>query len=670
MYLWEQVKKIPIDVRMGTPFQLGNVCEDPERCDAFEEKGGDARESICPQCPVYTQCQQRGFLSQASSLKRAKTQIVALPELFFDPYYADIAEQILIQMDETERLCIINRMQAYKLFPACRLSKKILEEWSVNWQGSALGNFAKALLHAVEVKDKPHADAVKRIRAVIQAFEWQQEKLIKQMCQVNVPGRVVAREFIDPDTGNQLARFTIEFEGGAVAYIPLNNNAAEQLTAKGLPTFPLSSFALDENIKILMSIAKAVQLGIFNTETVKDIQKLPTICPDSHWTFWHQLKSFFTHYTRDADAPIRWTGKALRFWVPPVLHSNVKRLLLMSANLSEQHLRRAFPDEKIEVHQTEPTAWVAGNMVFQIRTGTYPRKSILDYNSNWDLIGMSKMGQRFFRGIRAEIESDPSIKHAIITYKSIATRLADLAKKENVCFVTYFEKMSGLSAAFEEAHVLWIVGTPELQQELIWRRAQILFGNDKGPLSYEEDIESGHYKDERVQSVYEQSAVSILARAIQRARLARLPGKKVVLISSLALPQITDRPETLLFDWEDFEVAGGLDELPQVIATRERFETERDNLTAEACREKVEQVLGCSSRQANRFLQKLRGGAPLRIPFREQILSLLADGEKKTAELIVAIEGHPKAVKNELSRLVDTGEIVRIQWGVYGLPQS
>ncbi len=668
MYLWEQVKKIPIDVRMATPFQLGNVCEDPERCEALEEKGGDARESICPQCPVYTQCLQRGFLSQASSLKHAKTQIVALPELFFDPQHTEMAEEILIQMDEKERLCIIDRTQAHKLFPVCKLSKKLLEEWSVNWQGSALGNFAKALLNAVEIKDKPHADAVKRIRAVIQAFEWQQERLIKQMCQVNVRGKVIEQGFADPDTGKQLAQFTIEFEGGAFAYIPVDKNAKEKLTAMNLPIFGFKRFALNEEIKILMSMAQAIQLGIFAVETVKDIQKLSTICPDSNWTFWHQLQRFFTHYTRNADAPIRWNGKILRFWVPPVLHPNVKRLLLISKNLFKQHLHRAFPNEKIEVHRTEPTGWVAGNKVFQIRTGTYPRKTILDYNSNLDLIGLSQTGQRFFLGIRAEIESDPSVKHSIITYKSIASRLSDLKKKKNVCFVTHFEMVDGLKTAFEDTHVLWIIGTPELPQELIWKRAQILFGNDKEPLSYEEDIEFGYYKDERIQSIYEQDVIVKFSRFVKRTKLDQLPNKKVVLVSSLALPQITDRPETLLFDWEDFEVAGGLDKLPEMIATRERFETERDNLTVESSREKVEQILGCSARQANRVLQKLRGGAPLRIPFREQILSLLADGEKKTAEFIDTIEGHPKAIKNELSRLVDTGVIVRVQWGIYTLP--
>ena len=155
---------------------------------------------------------------------------------------------------------------------------------------------------------------------------------------------------------------------------------------------------------------------------------------------------------------------------------------------------------------------------------------------------------------------------------------------------------------------------------------------------------------------------------VGRARLNRFGGKKVVLISSLEIPDITDRPETLLFDWEDFEIAGGLDKLAETIAIRERFEAERDNLTTESSRKEVERVLGCSSRQANRVLNKLRGGT--RVTFREQILSLLADGEKKAAEMIAAIEGNPKAIHHELVRLVKLGEIVKVRWGVYALPET
>ena len=508
-----------------------------------------------------------------------KIQISTIPHLFFDPQHSEVVEEMLEQIEGTEQFCIIPRMRAHRLFPECEISKNVLEEWSLNWKGRALGNFAKTLLHAVEIKGKPHADSVKRIRTAVQVFEWQAEVLVRQMREVNVEGK------------------------------------------------------------------------------------------NPYWTYWHQLKRFFTHYTRDADAPIRWNGEILRFWIPPVLHPRVKHLLLTSLTLPERYIRRAFPDEEITVTHTEPAAWMAGNQVFQIRTGIYPRHTILNYNNNRDVIGISKTGQRFFAGIRAEINRDPSVKHAILTYKSIAARLEDIAEKENVCFVADFYKVRGLNAALREAQVVWIVGTPQWNPDLVWRGAQILFGNDKEPLSYEEEeTDTLRYKDERIQGIYEQAVARILTRTFLRVRLDRRSGKKVVLISSLALPGITDRPETLLFDWEDFEVAGGLDKLPEAIATRQHFETERDNLTAESSREKVEQVLGCSSRQANRVLQRLRGGRTLRIPFRQQILTLLsADDEKRTAEFVAAIEGHPKAIKNELKRLVDAGEIVKVRWGVYAL---
>ena len=577
---------------------------------------------------------------------------------------------MLGQADETERLCITDETVAHELFFKCSVSKDILEEWSVNWHGNALGNFARALLNALEIKKQTDGNAVRRIRTAMHAFEGQAEELIRQMCQVNIQGKVVARGIVDDETGRELAHFTIVFEGGASAYIPLDGNTANRLKTKGLPFFSLDSFALNADMKIPMQIAQAIELGILDVSTAEKIQAFPDVYPDPNWTLWHRLQRFFAYYKRDADAPMIWYNKVLKFWVPPVLHERVKHLLLMSSTLSERDIHKAFPDEEIEVIRLNPTAWVAGNKVFQIRTGIYESETLLEHHNNWDVNGTSKLGQHLFLGMRAEIEKDVSIKHAIITYRPITRQLIDIAAKENVCFVTEFKELEGLETAFEEAEVVWIVGTPSWEPGIIWRRAQILFGNDEKPLSYETEAEPRRYKDERVQGVYEQHVVGLLTDIIGHTGLNRFTNKQIVLVTSSRLPEITDRPETLLFDWEDFEVAGGLDKLPEVIATRKHFETERANLTAESGRKKVEHVLGCSSRQANRFLNKLRGGNIPRVLFREQIFSFLANGEKKTSELVDAIDGHPTSVRNELKRLIDAGEIVKVQWGVYALPKA
>ncbi len=669
-YLWNQVKEIPVEVRMATPFQRGNVCEDPERCDTLEEKGGNPSESICPQCPVYTECQQRGYLSQPAVLQHAKAQLSGKSQLFLDPQHFEMAEEMLKQVDNTERLCIIDEVEAYQLFPECNVSKNTLEEWSVNWQGNALGNFAKALLHALET-DSEFDNPVRRIRTATLAFQRHEEELMRQMCRVNVRGRVVSRGAVDAETEKELAHFSIKFEGGASAYIPLDSNAADKFMEKGLPFFPrCPSDVLNEDIRIRMSIAQAIQLGILDVETVQSIKEFPTVCRNPNWTLWHQLKHFFAYYPQDADAPMIWHNKVLRFWVPPILHPSVQRLLLMSSTLSKQDLQKAFPSEEISVVNIKPTAWVPGNQVFQARTDFHHVRTLLAHDRSWDVLRMSKTGQRIFLDILAEIKRDTNVKHSIVTYQPITRQLTDIAEMENVCFVKDLKQLEKLEEAFEATEVIWIVGIPTWEPGIVWRQAQILFGNDEAPLSYERVTEPTRYKDDRVQHVYEQMVTRLLRDIIGRMGLNRFAGKKVVLVNSMELPDITDRPETLLFDWEDFEVAGGLHKLEETIRTRERFETERANLTADTSRKEVERILGCSSRQANRVLKKLRGGNIPRVLFREQIFSLLANSEKRTSEIVDAIDGHPTSIRNELKRLVDTGEIVKVRWGVYTLPST
>lgn len=669
-HLWEKVKDTPIDERMATPFQHGNMCEDADRCDSLEERGGNASESICPQCPVHTECQDHGYLSQYHTLQHAQTQISSIPQLFFNPQYAEIARKMLKRVDNTERLCIINGIRSFKLFPECELSRKQIEEWTMNWQGDVLGDFATVLLNVLEIKSTSQHDAVNRIRTVIQLFEWQEETLVEQMCQVNVDGKVVKQGYVDSETGQELAHFTVVFDSGRSAYIPLNKQADAQLVKMEHATFQLESFNPNENIKITMSLTQAIELGILNTATVKNIEDFPSVCHNQNWTYWHQLKRFYAHYSTANNPPMEWDGEILKFRVPPELHQDVKRLLLISSTNLDKHLTQVFPEEEVQIVRIKPTPWISGNSVFQIRTGTFPRNMLLDTDNNWQYIGMSKLGLHLFLSILTEIEKTPSVKHAIITHSTLISHIRGAVQKENVCLVTHFEELNGLKDGFETADVIWGVSTPSVGSRAVWSRAHIMFGNDKNPLRYERDLKTGYYKDKRVQSIYEEEVIRIFTQIFGYGGLDRFKDKKIILISSLELPNITNRAETLLFDWEDYEIAGELDKFAKTIRTRQRYETERENITTETSKEEVQRILGCSVRQAYRFLQKIRGRTLLRSPYRDEILSLLADGEKKTAELVDALDGMPQAINYALSRLVDKGEIVRVKRGVYTLPKS
>ena len=465
--------------------------------------------------------------------------------------------------EKTGWLCAVDETGEHALFCEISAPKDVLVAWSVNWQEKALGNFAKALLNALESKSKLYENPVGRVRIVMLAFQGQAETLIQQM-----------RE--------------------------------------------------------------------------KELNS------DPHWTFWHQLTHFFQHYQRDADAPMVSDDGMLRFWVPSMLDE-------------------AFPDSVIDVNRTEPSPWLTGNRVFQIRTGIYSVHELLNYENSWDDLGPSKIGQRFLDGIGAEIERDPSVSHAIISNQRLANQLGDVAGKANVHCLEHIKNSTNVEAVgveLEQADVMWIVGVPYAPPHLAWQQAQILFGDDAESLCYDLEINPYHHKDERIQRLCEQNIVGILTQIIRHAGLDRSSNKTLVLLTGMRLSDITDRPETLLFDWEDFEIAGSLDKLSETIATRQHFETERVNLTAASGREKVEHVLGISSSQANRVLMKLRGGKLRQTSLQDQILTFLSDGEKKTAELVTAVAGHPNAIKNELKRLVASGDIVKVRRSVYTLPLS
>lgn len=339
--------------------------------------------------------------------------------------------------------------------------------------------------------------------------------------------------------------------------------------------------------------------------------------PDSK--YWHRLKKFFAHYKRDTDAPMRWHDNVLAFWLPT---------------------------GKMDAPHRKPKLWHQGNQIFQIRTGYYGYQSLFDYNAGKYFV-QTQTAKTFLDAIETEVARDTRIKHAMVTpLKSF---------KGNIDWDT----------PLKDADVLWIVGIPECGLRLLWLRAQRLFGADETAICYERDG-SGYFEDKRLQALYEHTVATTITEHIQKFKM-QLPNKKAVLLTALPVPGITDRPETLLFDWVDYEIAGNLDNLAETLRIRECFETDRNDLTATSDKEEVQRILGCSSRHANRILMELRGGAPLRIPMREQILDALAGGEKKTAELAEQIDGHPKAVINELIRLVKIGEIVRLRRGVYAL---
>ncbi len=333
--------------------------------------------------------------------------------------------------------------------------------------------------------------------------------------------------------------------------------------------------------------------------------------------YWHKLNNFFAYYKRNADAPMQWDGNILTFYLPT---------------------------GKMDTPDMEPLTCHPGNQIFQIRDGYNRYHSFFDYNAG-KYFAKTQIAKTFLDAIETEVARNTRIKHAMLTPLSS------------------FKRNRNWDTPIQDADVFWIVGIPECGFPPLWLRAHLLFGADETPICYEHD-DSGYFVDKRLQTLYEFMVTNIITKHIQNFQI-HLPNKKVVILTALPIPGVTDRSETLLFDWADYEIAGNLNDLAETIRIREYFEAERNALTRTSKREDVERILGCSSRQANRVLMELRDGAPLRVPLRNQILISLTDGEKKTADLIKHVDGHPKSIINELIRLVKRKEIIRVRRGVY-----
>ena len=334
--------------------------------------------------------------------------------------------------------------------------------------------------------------------------------------------------------------------------------------------------------------------------------------------YWQKLTAFFAHYKRNADAPIMRDGDFIDFYLPN----------------AEGHTR-----EKIQNYSASDIT------VFQLRTGRYPYQTLADFNEGSIRWNETQIAWEFKNKICDEMKQSPQIRHSIHTF---------------------YDHRSWQSAVhpIEASNVLWMLGMPAIGFRSLWQTCQQFFGHEDEPLSYEWSRDHT-FKDTRVQSVYESAAAESIIRKIKEFHQNPLPDKKAIILTSLPIPGVTDRDDTLLFDWEDYLIAGDLENLAETIAIREDYERRRDGIRADTPREAVEEIYGCSPRQANRILQQLRGGESLRVSLREQILGCLADGEKKTVDIISAVEGHPKAIQGELKRLVDTEEILRVRWGVY-----
>ena len=460
------------------------------------------------------------------------------------------------------------------MFIECSLSKEVLQQWVSDWVGESLGMFAEIMLNMLEV----HSVSPYEAASLINEYNDNDLRVLSRQCtRFRVPYEKSEIGYTEKNTGDVLAYHSIEFMTTGWAYIPVDFEAYHRLLELDNPALPPQE--IQKNGHITLTPPQAFSLMVYDNYDIQSLSYVPRVWEQSNWTPFQQLKAFIARYKRKADAPIWYHDGALRWVIPPVVHSRVKRLVCMSATLQREGFERAFDSmdsENITFIETPPTPFVKDSGAFQVRTGAYPRGSLLEYDSDWQPVGLNKTGAHFLDLIESEVERDRAVRHVLITFNFIAEKYSkSLCEKHSNLDVLSFHKMEGLDYT-DSGMVFWILGCPDVSTPVIKQRAQVLYGNGKEPLDYKRNEETREYVDSRVQLCWHAEVAARLQQAVGRARLNRL-ANTVVVFSNVLIPDFTGR--TVGFVPEDLEVAGGLANLGKVAEERMTAEKETEQKT-------------------------------------------------------------------------------------------
>ena len=574
-------------------FDTGSViCVNPILCKASQKRGIPAPIGVCQNCPVQTECQKVGYLSQIPAAQNTHVLTIAQPKLFIDPAFAGFFKQ-LSRGQPKDCLYVIDEAKAHDMFIDCTIDKEQLQQWVRDWNGEKLGSFAEVALQILEVKTQhPY-----QIAAFVKDFDEDDIAIMaRQASHFRLAYTRVEDSKSDPETGNTLAYHAVRFQGGQTAFVAVDSDAYERFTE--LDISAVKPIEISDTGHLTLTPSQAFRLGIYNNKTPEDFAEIPRIYEKSKWTFFQQIRLFAERYQRQEDAPIWYHEGTLHWVIPPVLHRRVKHLVCMGASLQHEGFERACDSEKVVFIETPPTHWVDGARAFQVRTGAYPRTSLLEYTLDWKkVVGLSKTGKHFVDLIETEIKRDRNIKHVIITVKAIVDMLGSelISKHSNLLDVLSFHKMEGLDYK-EAGMVFWILGCPNVKLDVSRNRAKIIYGNDTVPLCHDYDKEKGVYVDRRLQLCWESEVSALLTQANGRARLNRL-ANTVIALTNILIPDFTDR--AIGFVPEDLEVAGGLDNLAEVAEARMEAEKKSSKTEKKTARQREQEARELKVRQKN-----------------------------------------------------------------------
>ena len=546
-YRWRGVASEP-----NGEFPHEKPCMFPDEYNALSEKGRNPVKTLCDHCPFRTECDESGYRSQEKESKKYDVIVGAHRDLLLNPTYRKVAERLL--PSDKEDLIVVDELDIIDSFNKVEITQSRLETLRDMWSDSPLGKFAKQILDATVVQDAPFTGVS---YAVEMLADYERDEIIQRLEQFRT-------------------------EDGAIL-------DADQL--------------------------QDYEKRFGKTASLENIKKLPMLEPDAEWNMLTKLELFFDTYHHAETAPIEWKDNILTFYVPPLPMYTKARVIMMSATLNEMFFRQVFRVRQqkrgdVDFVDLVNTEWHPDAKVFQLRTNRNPRRTLLEGQKDeetgrWSYGNkLTATGQNYMDVIRKSI-SDSKTKCGFIGHKTVVEHHTD----DIDAATGHFGGLIGLNEHFyrdeDDGIELHILGTPNVGQDALETACKLLIGMTDEPLDFTRN-DDGTFNDPNVQTVADAIVQDEITQAVGRGGLVKNPSK-VVIWSSYDLPSITHREQTILFDENDWELAGGnLDALPEIVAERQVYEKELAEAIDKGDVDQVADLKNVSKGHARKLTQEPR----------------------------------------------------------------
>lgn len=497
-------------------------CIDPIRCNLHAQRLGTPN-AVCQQCPLYTECKESGYHSQAEKERNTSKVVYAENEkLACDEIFAGRIKRICTKDD----ILIVDEVNPLGLTQERSLDRDLLFNLAERFRHPHedtvdIYKMLKSLLDITSTAETSES-FIKRIQEVIDNIDDISdidEKIEKY------PLGVIFSHTPPEAEHNQPFIATLIYQDEEKTVPVVNGETAHDTPAFFVP--PENPIAVNRYEIRFVSYEYLLKVGF---ATLDDP-------PLRHRKLLRDLETFFQENRDLTSAPFIFDPKKQTFvyHLKPTL--NHRRVIFNTASDPDNLIGEAYRGANIQItrHDGTPPVWKDA-LVFQLSTGNYlPRHSLLGYGDNKTL----QLKPRAQELIDAYIV--PSIKAGLKVLIVAPKAFQDVeAVKQLDCEVINHQHAEGRND-YQDYDIVFVFHY-EPDHNTLHQQAKHIYSSHKTPVKFDRGkrtitqgsvtFEKNTYTDERVQAVYNRECNARLHQSAMRLRPNINTGKTIIFFTA------------------------------------------------------------------------------------------------------------------------------------------